>query len=203
MKRILFSGIVLAACGLLTAPPSVAGTIDASAVISATQAGSDWNYTITLTNTSGAGNDSIATFWFGWVPGQDFMNTTPTNVINPTGWTDNITNGGSSDGFAIQFDSTGAVSNPITSANDLAPGDSLTFGFTSATSPSELMGFSPFHPTQVELTSFVYSVAPFQGDGKEFQVAFASVPEPSSLILGTFGTLGSLAWWRFRRKAGE
>ncbi len=200
MKRIIPLGIILSVLATLTASAS-AGIIDASAVISETLAGSNWNYTITLTNTSGPGNDSIASFWFAWVPGEDFMNTKPISVTDPTGWTDKITGGSPGDGYAIQFDSTGAVSKPITNADNLAPGNSLTFSFTSATSPSQLMGNSPFYSTTPELTSFVYSTAPLKGDGAEFQVAFASVPEPSSLMLGTVGALGSLVWWRFRRRA--
>jgi hypothetical protein len=46
---------------MLTASAS-AETIDASAVITAKPDGSDFDYTISLTNTSGLGNDSIATF---------------------------------------------------------------------------------------------------------------------------------------------
>ena len=121
MRKILLLGVVLAAGGRLM-PSASAGVISASAAISATQDGSNWDYTITLTNTSGVGNDSIATFWFSWVPGQDFMNTMPTNVVDPTGWTDRITGGGAGDGFAIQFDSSGAVSSPVTGANNLARG---------------------------------------------------------------------------------
>ncbi len=77
----------------------------------------------------------------------------------------------------------------------------MTFGFKSADTPAELMGNSPFFPTSPVLTSFVYSMGPLKGDGQEILVSFASVPEPSSLMLGTVGVLGSLVWWRFRRRA--
>ncbi len=71
MKRIIPLGIVLSAIGTFT-PSASAGIIDASAVITAKPDGSDFDYTIKLTNTSGLGNDSIATFWFAWVPGAGF-----------------------------------------------------------------------------------------------------------------------------------
>jgi hypothetical protein len=50
------------------------------------------------------------------------------------------------------------------------------------------------------LTSFVYSGTPFQGDSEQFVVAFAAVPESSSLVLGLVAVAGSLAWQRLRRR---
>ena len=198
MKRILSVAIALSA-GLL-ASPAFAGIIDASATISSVADGADFDYTITLTNTSGAGNDSIGTFWFSWVPGANFMNTMPTNIMTPTGWTDVVT-GGASTGFAIQFDSSGAVSNPVTSANDLAPGATATFTFESATTPMELMGNSPnvAKGTFSELTAFVYAQEPLVGDSKQILAVFpagSSVPEPSSLVLGLFGIVTSFGFMR-------
>ena len=111
MKRIIALGIVLSTIGTLTAFSS-AGTIDASAVITAKPDGSNFDYTIELTNTSGPGNDGIATFWFAWVPGADFLSTSPLSVSVPAGWKDVITHGGTTDGYAIQYDA-------------LAPADAL------------------------------------------------------------------------------
>ena len=87
-------------------------TINASGVISSTAAGTGFNYSITLTNASSS-NAGIGTFWYSWVPGEDFLATSPTSVTPPPGWTDNITNMGPGDGFAIQF----LANRP---ANDLA-----------------------------------------------------------------------------------
>jgi len=145
-------------------------------------------------NTSGLGNDSIATFWFAWVPGKDFLPTSPLSVALPTGWKDVITHGDSTDGYAIQFDA-------LSTASDLAPGGSLTFGFQSADTPKELMGDSPFHPTFPVLTAFVYSQGPLKGDGQQILASFASVPEPSTLTLGIVG-LASLAAVRLLRRKG-
>ena len=99
-------------------------TINAGAVISSTAAGPNFNYAITLTNASSS-SSGIGTFWYAWVPGQDFLATSPLSVSPPPGWTDNITNAGAGDGFAIQF----LANSP---ANDLQPGSSLNFSFTSA-----------------------------------------------------------------------
>ena len=113
-------------------------TINASAVISSTAAGADTNYTIDLTNASSS-NSGIGTFWYAWVPGEDFLATSPVSVSPPAGWTDNITNMGAGDGFAIQFLANSA-------ANDVQPGSSLSFSFTSADSPASVNGNSAFYP---------------------------------------------------------
>jgi hypothetical protein len=185
----------VAACAVIAAPAG-AGVINANAVVTPAADGPNFDYTITLTNTSGAGNDSIGTFWFSWIPGQDFMHTSPLSVINPAGWKDTITNGGATDGFAIQW----TEITPGTA--DLTPGSSLTFKFTSADTPAQLMGNSVFHSSSPVLTFFVYQGAPFSGDSEQFTATIAAaVPEPSSLSLGLVATAGSLAWRRLRRRA--
>jgi hypothetical protein len=191
MVRSILSGVVLAIC-VLTAPVS-AGVIDASGNMTAVADGAKWDYTITLTNTSGAGNDSIETFWYAWVPGHDFLpGLAPTNIIAPSGWTDIVTGSGSaSDGFAIQFK---------TSTAALAPGSSLTFGFTSAESPTVLAGNSPFSDNPPIGTSFVYSGQPFAGDHAQFVVS--SVPEPSSLLLGLFGAASTFGYLKLKNRKG-
>jgi hypothetical protein len=196
MKRIL--SVVIALSAGLIASPVFAGTISASADISSVADGANFDYTITLTNTSsGASADPIATFWFSWVPGANFMNTAPISETTPSTWTDVVTNGGASDGFAIQFDSK-------TAADDLAPGSSATFSFVSATTPAELAGTSPFHTGEQELTAFVYSGGPLVGDGAELLVTMSSsvssVPEPSSLVLGLFGVGTAFGYARFRKR---
>jgi hypothetical protein len=194
MKRIL-SVVIVLATGLL-ASPAFAGEISASGTISSTPDGPNFDYTINLTNTSsGSSADPIATFWFSWVPGANFMNTAPISVTTPNGWSDVVTHGGSSDGFAIQFDATSP-------ANDLAPGGTASFSFVSATTPAELAGNSPFHSTSPELTSFAYSQGPLQGDsfGPFLVSEVSSVPEPSSLVLGLFGVVTSFGYVRFKNR---
>ena len=85
--------------------------ITASAVISSTPAGSNFDYTIDLTNSSSS-TASIGTFWYSWTPEpfEDFLATNPVSVSPPAGWTDTITNIGSTDGYAIEFVSSGTAS---------------------------------------------------------------------------------------------
>jgi len=129
-----------------------------------------------------------------WVPGEDFGPHMPISETAPSGWEVNaITHGGSNDGYAIRWEATSA-------ANDLAPGNSLVFGFISQDSPSVLSGDSPFYPGTPIGTSFVYQNGPFQGASDQFLVSFASVPEPSSIVLGIFGAAASFAYLRIKRK---
>jgi hypothetical protein len=191
MKRIVCLAIVLA-CGF-RASPGFAGQISASGTFTATPDGADFDYTIKLTNTSGAGNDNIETFWFGWVPGHDFMaGAKPFNIMAPTGWNDLVTGAGNAtDGFAIQF---------TTSTNALAPGATLDFKFTSDQSPAAIAGLSMFGSNPPVGTSFVYAGAPFQSDSFTFVVTPQAVPEPSSLLLGAFGMIATFGYMRIRRK---
>ena len=157
----------------------------AEATITSTQLNTTtWQYDLTLDD---VGTTNIGTFWFSWIPGEDFMPVSPTDVAPPTGWTDNITNGGASDGFAIQWlaGSTAAAT----------PNEKLTFQFDSTASPASIEGNSPFYPGTPVLTSFIYSGAPFSDAGDEFVVQpaqSASTPEPSSLLLAAAG-VGILA----------
>jgi hypothetical protein len=70
-----------------------------TATINATQVTpTDFHYDITVANT---GTTTIGTFWFSWVPGQDFMPVTPISVVSPAGWNEIVTHGGAFDGLAI------------------------------------------------------------------------------------------------------
>jgi hypothetical protein len=149
--------------------------------------GGEFDYTIVLNN---VGTGPVGTFWFSWIPGEDFMGTSPTDIVSPTNWTSNITHGGSTDGYAIQW----VASSP------LAAGSSLDFSFESTQTPSELAGDSPFYTTTPEATAFVYGGAPFSDAGDQFIVQ--SVPEPSTLdmlVVCMFG-ISCLGWRRFHSR---
>jgi hypothetical protein len=168
-RRLGLLAMVLAAASL----PAAANEMATVTYTPTPLGGGMFRYNLVLTDT---GTENINTLWFGWIPGQDFMNTLPANIMSPAPWTAMATNGGAGDGYAIQWVSNGA---PLT------PGNSLSgFQFDSATTPQQLAGMSPFHPS-LETTSFVYSGAPFVGDSFEFTAT--QTPEPSAVLLTLLG----------------
>src|ERR1019366_9325972 len=112
---------------ILSTPPAIpTGVETASANIVASQlTDTTYQYVLTLKNT-GHGRATAAkqlgTFWYAWIPHQDYLQTAPLTVTSPTGWTDKITGGTASDGFAIQW---------VANSNAAQVGKSLSgFGVT-------------------------------------------------------------------------
>ena len=158
------------------ASPVFAGLI-ASADITSTPNGSNYDYTVILHNT---GTTTIGTFWLAWVPsGYDFMATSPLSVTAPVGWYGYVTNLGAGDGYGIEYYSYSSLYN-------LQAGQSLSsFAFESADTPASLAGSSVFYAGTPTATSVVYSQGPFSDAGYQFvaTVDSAAVPEPSPLVL--------------------
>lgn len=140
-----------------------------------TQANPVYHYSITVNDT---GTTNVGTFWFSWVPGADFLPSSPSAVSSPTGWTDTLTGtNDSSDGTAIEWV---ASSNAITAGHSLAG-----FNFTTTDSPTALAGNSPTHPADKVLTSFIYSGAPFSDAGVQILVSQAATTAASTTTLHT------------------
>lgn len=151
---------------------------DPSGTISTVSGGPNFVYAMTIKDAADA-TQPIGTVWFAWVPGEDFLATSPLAETSPTGWRMNgITHAGTSDGYAIQW-----VAN--TAASDIPIGGSLSgFGFTTKDSPAALAGNSVFDPTAPVLTTFAYNAGPFSDGGTAFVVSQVSaVPEPVTLAL--------------------
>jgi len=162
--------------------PTATGTLTETA----TSAGSN-TFALTLQNTSTFA--SIQTFWFGWVPGEDFLDSSPSSVTTPAGWTDSIHGGGGgSDGYSIEF---------TTSTTPLTAGSGLSgFGFTSADSLAQMAGNSTFYSGSAATTSVVNTGASESGNASvPFTVTV--VPEPASAAL--IGGALFLCLWKTRR----
>lgn len=186
----------LGAAWALIAPATVtAANISAGATMTWAADGPNFDYTITLHN-SAASDASIGTFWYAWIPGEDFLPTSPISISSPAGWTAIVTHFPNvpTNGFAIQW-TTGAVNSP----NNVAIGGSAVFKFTSADTPAQLAGESPFFPGTPVGMSFVYPGAPFSDGGHSFVVQ--SVPEPSSAVLGALGLISALGLVAGRRRS--
>jgi len=148
----------------------------------------EYQYNITLHNT---GSGPIGVYWFSWVPGAGFLSAQPTNVMSPSGWTDQLTNNGA----AIMWMSTGS---------SLAGGDKLTgFSFDSTETPAQLAGtFMGTGPNAGDAitTSYVYAQLPnplnldtLTSEGTRLVTTPAStpgVPEPATLGLLGLSLMG-------------
>jgi hypothetical protein len=144
----------------------------------------DYQYTITLKDT---GTTTIGTFWFAWIPGEDFMPVRPFSVALPAGWTDTITHMGPTDGYAILWTASSLSS-------ELHPGQSKVFHFRSSATPAKMFGNSTFYPHLVT-TSFVYRTTPLGDPGYEFHSSSNTVipPLPAALAdRGVFTTVDAL-----------
>jgi hypothetical protein len=175
---LLLLGVFICAGG----PTLFASSIDATATYTDSEISpGEFQYDLTLNNT---GTTTIGTFWFSWVitpnGANGFLPDTPTNVVDPTGWTDILTNGGA----AIQFK---------TSSNLLASGNSLSgFQFDSTMTPAQLqMDFagSGVGDGDPIATSFVYAGAPLVGSSDQFvpTAATAATPEPATTLIVAIG----------------
>ncbi len=187
--------VILLIPGLLAvgAASAVHAQIQADAQLTGQSAGGGlYTYNITLNNL-GSSSSGIQTFWYSWVPGADFLPTSPTSVQAPAGWMSSVQGGPYydpygyyyPDGYSIEF---------TTSTTPLNPGSSLTFGFMSTDSPAALAGNSPIFTYYPVGTSYVFSGVGESGLGLQFVVQ--SVPEPSSLALLT----ASIGLWSITRR---
>jgi len=169
-----FQTLPLLAVLLAASISSLRAAETASATISSTQLNSStWKYDVVLNDT---GTTSLGTFWMSWVPGEDFMPASPTNIASPASWTANITGGGYGDGYAIQWIAGAGAT--------VASGKTLSgFSFESTTSPATMAGNSLLYGQPI-LTSFVYSGAPFSDGGFQFQVQQTAAPATPSIKSG-------------------
>jgi len=127
---------------------------------------STYPYEFLLKNT---GTTTIGTFWFAWIPGQDFMPSAPANIGAPLYWSASVTHSGVGDGYGIQW---------VTPYSTYYLPAGLSFGgfsFDSAMTPAQLAA-------GMTGTSYVYIGAP-QGDpGFSFEVASATTSAPQLTV---------------------
>jgi hypothetical protein len=179
----VFRAIVAAAAALSVAQRPAGASILATATISDQEVTPvtmppTYQYDLTLND---PGTTEIETFWYSWVPGQDYMPVDPTGILSPTGWSAAApTHSGSGDGYAIQWTTT---TTPLTAGNSLAG-----FQFDSTATPAQIFGDSPFYPSTLVNTSFVYAGAPLSATSFKFVA-----PEPASAMLMACGLAGMLA----------
>jgi len=172
-ERLAKASLLAAAFVFLGTANLHAGILATATYTSAPAGANGFQYDLTLTNT---GTTTIGTFWFAWIPGAGFLSSAPTNVVNPTGWNDILTNASA----AIQWTSTTSL---------LMPGQTLSgFMFDSQETPAQLLGTVPsgLGAGDPVTTSFVYIAAPLADPGAQFvatPAAASATPEPTTFAL--------------------
>jgi hypothetical protein len=116
------------------------------------------------------------------------------NIDSPSGWSDIVTHGGTSDGYAIQWVASGP-------SEALQPSQSLSgYQFQSTVTPAELAAANVFYADKLPVTTaFIYSGTPFSDPGFQLEPAISSVPEPSTM-LWTALIFGALLLFRYRQQ---
>jgi hypothetical protein len=146
--------------------------VNANASLAGTSNGSGgFNYKITLDDT---GTTAINTFWFGWIPGEDFLTQNPTLIGSPAGWTEQIVPVGS--GYSIEWTANSSI-------NAIQPaGSSSAFTFSSTETPAQFSAKSTLDSFYPATTSFVYSGAALVSPGQQITptVQAAAVPAAES-----------------------
>ena len=160
------------------------GQLAATATIASVPDGPNFDYTISLTNT---GSSNIGTFWFAWTPPgmpteYDFLPSLPSSISQPAGWLGPPTPG--FPGYSIEYyNYTGSL---------IGPGQTGTFHFTSADSPTTLQGLTFGFP---RTTSFIYAGNPEVGSTAQVNPVFVTVPEPATdaLLAAALSSVGLLS----------
>ncbi len=180
--RLLTHLATLAIVGLSAAVAANAAEIGTATITSTQISPGKFQYNLTLNDT---GTTKLGTFWFAWIPGDNFMPVTPTGITSPAGWQEIVTSGGPSNGYAIQWTAQAP-------ADDLAAGSSLSgFSFDSTLTLAQLEAPAAGHPADPVATAVVYSGAPFSDAGFQF-TAKAAAPEPSDLVLSALAVAAFL-----------
>jgi hypothetical protein len=141
---------------LLCAKGAIGGISGSADIRSQKMPSGNYHYTITITNT---GTTTIGTFWFSWIPGADFLPSTPVSHATPANWTALVLPG--SPGTSIRW---------VAGAAGLIPtgGNLAGFSFDSPDSPATLVAAPPGFAADENVTSFFYAGAPLQGPGFQF-----------------------------------
>jgi hypothetical protein len=164
----------MAALGVILALAGTAGAQEmASATIIQTGTdGSNFDYAIQLTDT---GQTTIGSWWYGWIPGYNFLASTPTVTSNPTGWTDSVIPGYAPyAGASVQWFASGP-------ASYIQPGGSVTFDIRTPDDLTTMTGPSPYGFGYYDSgDSYVYSQG-LEADSGGFLEVIA--PEPTGISL--------------------
>jgi hypothetical protein len=172
--KIMPVSIGLAVAASLAAPVASTFAQSATATISGVQAGSIFDYTITLKNT---GDVPLEGFWYGWTTSGNNLPSNPTDPQNSIGWDSALF------GNSIMYQGN--------AGNALGLNEIATFTFESTSTPIEITT-SPSGESVAYVGTINFGQnAP--GDSSAVFSPVLAVPEPSSLALIAAGSIGLLA----------
>lgn len=169
--------LAIAVAASLAASMTSSHAQNAIATISDVQAGSVFDYTITLQNT---GSTSLDSLWYGWTISGNNLPSIPTSPGNTLGWGNSVV------GNSIEWvNSTGTT---------LAPGQTGTFTFNSTSTPTQITT-SPSGESVAYVNGIDFSQNSPGSSTPVFSPTLVSAPEPSSvslLMIGLFVLIGLL-----------
>jgi hypothetical protein len=152
----------------------------ASAMISGMAVAGGFDYTITLLNN---GSSSLQGFWYGWTDSGNNLPSNPSTAASSVGWAVNFFGGNS-----IQWQGTAGTA--------LAAGNSATFTFFDTSTPAAITT-SPSGESVAYTGTIQFNQATPGVSSPVFSPVLVASPEPSSIALLAFGSLGLLAGgWR-------
>jgi hypothetical protein len=187
------NALKLALVSLALLGPGLAGVVQARNVEAqmsgSPAAGGTYDYTLQLHNDA-TSTTSIRQFWFAWLPGYydyDLMTSYPSLSGMPAGWYGGQTSSVYGGWGIDYYNSTGA---------NLAPGQTDTFTFNSADSPTRMGQTSPYYPVPTT-TSYIFDNL---GGESAITVTIVPAPEPSSIALFGLGVV--VLGWVGKRQMG-
>jgi hypothetical protein len=157
------------------------GQLAGNAQLTSTPGGGQYQDTIVLHNT---GTTTVGTFWFGWIPGENFLQSMPTNVTAPPGWTSQVfVFGGPT--YSIEW--------YATSSGSYVPGGGQLsgFGFTSADSSTVLQGLAPNDQQHHVTDSYLYITGAFGDPGLAFTVGVTTGSHCGTADFNCDGSIGT------------
>ncbi|HWD91787.1 MAG TPA: hypothetical protein VG938_05500 [Verrucomicrobiae bacterium] len=139
-----------------------------------------FDYSLTLKNT---GSVDLNSFWYGWTDFGNNLPANPSSAANSLGWANVL------DFNSIQWQNT-------TSASALAPGQSATFTFVTASTLSQLTTGSSGQSVAYTSDTVQFNQAIAGQSSPVFSPTIVTVPEPSMGMLA----IGSLLLCALRRR---
>jgi hypothetical protein len=177
---VLAVAVCLASSRISSEAQSATATISGGSI-----GGGNFDYTVTLKNTSGF---TLNSFWYGWTLSGNNLPSNPSSATNSLGWASDL------DVNSIMWQNT-------TSASGLAPGSSATFSFVTTDTLSAITTFPSGQSVAYTSDTIQFDQGLANQSTQVFSPTVVTAPEPSALGLLTAGLpLLAVGYRRLARK---